>query len=214
MTSPFRAGLAAATTALLLSFAAQADIVLSNFDNFSLQYFAPMGTSWNGGSPSIDQYVQNTGYISITPVNGGDPKGDGYFFAGLPGSATLNFTGLTFLSINARVDAGNASSIFHIQLFDDVNPNPVATTTFTASSFTSSFSTQSAAIVLSGIGDITHITYWRMDGDNINSNSFRYSFENLSAITAVPEPSTYALGAVSLLALCIARRGLCKRRAA
>jgi hypothetical protein len=126
----------------------------------------------------------------------------------------LNFTGLGFFNLTARVDAGNASSIMHVELFDSFFTK-VASTIFQASNFTSSFTTQSKAISYTGLGNVADVTYFRIDGDGIASDSFRYSYENLAAATtAVPEPSTYALGAGILLGLCIARRELRKRRAA
>ncbi|MGH8047336.1 MAG: hypothetical protein ACREKL_08830 [Chthoniobacterales bacterium] len=165
-----------------------------------------MSISWNGGTPASDQYTQGAGFISIAPVNGGDPKGDGYFLAGLqpiPGTTTGDFTGLTLFSIDARVDAGNASTIFQVQLLDSTLTQ-AAVGTFTASSFTSAFSTQYAPLVISGGGNLAAVTYWRITGDGIASDSFRYSFDNL--LVTVPEP--HIVGLFLLGSLCVGGRRL------
>ena len=213
MISPLRICLLAAT-ALLLAAPAKADLLISDFNNFSAQLFPPMNISWNGGTPASDQYIQGNGFISITPVNGGDPKGDGYFNAGLPGGGSFSIAGLNFFALNARIDDGNTSSIFHVLLYDDTFTQ-VAGATFSASSFTSAFSTASTALTATGIGNIGAVTYFRMDGDSIAGDSVRVSLGNLSATAAspVPEPSAYAISATALLAALIVRREVRKRRA-
>jgi hypothetical protein len=216
MTSLLKTSLAAVALAGLVALHARADITISNFNSFSTQ-LSSMEISWNNAG--TDQFNQGAGFISIAPVGGGNPKGDGYFNAYMPGGSeanpnagTVSLSGQLFFNLTARVDAGNASSILHILLYDD-SFTQAAIGTFEASSFTSTFSSQSAVISLIGSGDITKVTYWRMDGDGIASDNFRYSFDNLST-TSVPEPSSYALGAGILLGLCIARREIRKRRAA
>lgn len=158
--------------------------LISNFDSFSTQLLPPMFISWNNGA---DQYTQSSGFVSITPVSGGNPSGDGSFVATLPGNSTMNFTGISLASLNARVDSGNASSSVKVTFLDN-SLTSVATATFFASSFTSSFSTQTTSLSFTGVGSLAAVTYWRMDGDSIASDAFRYSFNDLN-VAAVPEPS-------------------------
>jgi len=194
--SAARIGLAA----MLAFFAAAslpAAVLVSDFSSFSSQLLPPMGITWSNAG--IDQYIQDSGFISIAPVNGGAPKGDGYFNAMLPGSASLNFTGLNTLSLTARVDAGNASSILHV-LFYDNTFTQVASNTFNATDFTSTFSTKDVTLSLSGIGDPTAVTYWQINGDGIASDAFRYSFDNLS-VSAIPEPRIIGLLLAGLIFL-------------
>ena len=202
----------ALTASLITTLTAKADILISDFNSFAGTFY-PMSGNW--GTP-VDQYSQGAGFISITATGGGDPKGDGNFDAVLPGSSlaspsSMSFAGLSFLSINARVDSGNQSSLTVI--LRDSSFTQAAVATFLASSFTSSFSTVNSALTLAGGGSINDITFWEVTGDGLASDSFRYSFDNLSAI-AVPEPSAYALSACGLLVICAAVRHARNRRSA
>lgn len=189
-----------------IAFSTKADILISDFGNFSLQNFPPMGISWSNGS---DQYLQNAGFISIAPVNGGNPTGDGYFFAGMPGGTSLNLSGLNALSLNAQVDAGNSSSAVRVILYDGALTK-VASAAFSVTNFGSSFSTQTQSLAFTGLGTVGSITYWRVEGDGISSNAFRFSFNNLSA-TTVPETSSYPICAAAFLVMWIVRREVRKR---
>jgi hypothetical protein len=188
--------LCAVFAAFLAAGSLQAATLISDFNSFSTQLFPPMFISWtNGGT---DQYVQNAGSISITPVSGGNPLGDGYFIAGLPGNpgSTINLSGMSLASLNGSVDAGNASSFVKVTFLDS-SLTAVGSATFLASGFNASLSTQTASISLTGVGNLNAVTYWRMDGDGIASDAFRYSFNDLS-VAAVPEPSTALTGLAGL----------------
>jgi len=179
-----------------------AAIVINDFSNLTDQAFSPFGLSWSGGTPEVDQFIQGSGNISIAPVNGGNPLGDGNFYAVLGGTtgspfAPQDFTLLTDIQVTARLDSGNASGGFILTLVDSTFTD-VGSAVFSVSLFTSSFSTASASLVLSGDGSISDIQYFRISGDG-DFNAFRMSFDNA---TAVPEPSTcllLGLGAAGLL---------------
>ncbi|MFZ4682264.1 MAG: PEP-CTERM sorting domain-containing protein [Terrimicrobiaceae bacterium] len=192
---------------LLLSFSVcsltlQGQTLISDFSNIAVQAFDPFNGNWNGGSPAANQYIQNTGFIVIAPVNGGDPKGDGSFDASLAGTTPISFASITQLSLTARVDSGNQATSVEVQIRDSAF-TVIGSATFATSLFTSSFSTVSAPFVLGGGGTITDATYFRMAGDGVAANSVRVSFDNLAA---VPEPSTIALAVLGLIGVTAARR--------
>ncbi len=192
---------------ILLSFALSSltlhgQTLISDFSNIAVQAFDPFNGSWDSGAPSANQFIQNTGFIVVAPVNGGDPTGDGSFDAALDGVTPISFSAITQLSLTARVDSGNEVDFVVVQVRDS-GFNLIGTSTFAATSFTSSFSTVSAPFVIGGGGVITDGTFWRLAGDTAAANSVRMSFDNLSA---VPEPSTIALAALGLTGLAAARR--------
>ena len=198
---------------------ASAQILISNFSDLADQAYTPFNSSWNGGTGSVDQFVQNSGYVSITPVDGGNPDGMGSFDAAFPGSdlnnpSSVNFGSITVLQLTARLDAGNNSGSFTVVISDE-NDVEIGQATFFASSFGSSFSAVNATFDLTGGGDATQATYWTLGGDAVRGDNVRASFDNLTAYTSapatVPEPSTYALLGLGLVALYSCRR---KRSAA
>src|SRR2546425_9137109 len=105
-----------AATSLLFSLrAADAAVVLSDFSNLAAQSPTFSG-SWRGGSPVADQFVQNSGFISLQPVNGGNPQDDGDF---LVAPLAFSIAGLNQISLTARVDTGNAASSLIVLLYDN-----------------------------------------------------------------------------------------------
>jgi hypothetical protein len=180
---------------------APAQILISNFSNFSSQAFSPFNTSWNNGT--ADQFTQGSGFISITPVNGGNPTGEGSFDAVISGSTVsptpVNVTGLTTLSLTAMTNSGNTDSAITIFLRDS-SFDVLGSATFLTSQFnSSSFSTVSTSISLTG--DITGATYWTLAGDGISDDNVRMSFDNLTL--GVPEPSSVALFGSGIVGLCL-----------
>lgn len=181
---------------------ASAALLLSDFSDIATQGFSPFNGTW--GTP-VDQFVQNSGNVSITSVSGGDPTGDGSMDASIAGVAPFDFTAYNTLSVTASKTALNESSTFSVSVFDSTFTK-IGSATFIATNFTTSFSTQDAVFTINGAGEITDATYWSLTGDGISTNSFRFSFDNLSATTTVPEPSTYALMAVGLGVLLVVSR--------
>ena len=164
--------------------------------------FDPFNGSWNSGSPSTNQFIQNTGFIVVAPVNGGDPTGDGSFDAALTGTTPISFSTITQLSLTARVDSDNEVGSVVVEVSDS-GFTLIGSSTFATSLFTSTFSTVSVPFVSAGGGVITDATYWRLAGDTSAANSIRMSYDNLSA---VPEPSIIALAALGLIGVAAARR--------
>ena len=189
-----------AFAALLLAAPAQGAVLVSDFSAFSTQLLPPMNLSWTNAT--IDQFVQDVDFISIAPVLGGDPSGDGYFTASLTGGPS-DFTGLTRLSLEARVDPGNESGIVKISFLDS-GLALVASATFPASSFNPGFTTQETGLSFTGPGSRSDVAYWRIEGNGVPSDAFRYSFGNL--VVAVPEPSTRLLVSLAMGAFLVSRR--------
>ncbi len=213
--------LAVATTVAFVAIAPakSADVTFSAFDDFETQLFPPMGISWS--QAGTDQYIQNLGFVSIAPVGSGNPMGDGYFIAGMPGvnlenpePAAVDMTGSHFFNLTARVDAGNGSTILRFRVYDN-EFTEIGSAVFLAANLGPTFTTVSEAITYTGFGDATMATYFRIEGDGIASSAFRYSFAHATATvvpTAVPEPSVYAIAFMAFLGLWIARREIGKRR--
>ncbi len=173
---------------LLTSPFASAQVLISDFSDIGAQAFTPFNQSWNGGSPLTDQYVQNSGNISITAVNGGSPTGQGSFDAVFPGSnlqtpASVDLSGTLTLDLTARVDAGNTNSSLTIVL-DDNQGIEIGSATFLTSEFTTSFSTVDAVFTPIGGGNISQAAVWTLSGDASPNDNVRMSFDNLTASSA------------------------------
>jgi hypothetical protein len=177
-------------------------LTISNFSDLSAQAYSPFTGSWNNGT--ADQYTQGSGFVSITPVDLGNPQGDGNFnaiFAGSTSSPTsVNLTGLTdTLSLTAMLNTGNTDSLIKVTL-RDASFNVLGTANFATSDFnSSSFSTESVSISLTG--NISDATYWTLYGDGNADDNVRMSFDDLTL--GVPEPSSIALFGSGIAGLCL-----------
>ena len=175
--------------------------MISDFSDLASQAYTPFNLSWNHAS-SGDQYIQGDGYVSITSVGTGSPRGDGSFHAVFPGADkdspfSVDMTGATHLQLTGRLDAGNTSTSW-IVLVMDSEANTLGTAKFFSSSFTESFTTVTATFVLTGNGDLHSATYWILAGDGILGNIAAGSFDHL---VAVPEPGAVSLAFAGLCGL-------------
>jgi hypothetical protein len=163
--------------------------------------------SWSGGTPVAKQYVQDSGFISIAPVNGGTPQDDGNFFVApalWSGGIDLSSGGTNDkIALTARFDAGNLATNI-VVIFTDSDLN-AASATFTG--FGSTFSTQSISMAsFSAAINWASVIDWTISGGApVGSDAFRASFTNIEA-NAVPEPTTWALLAAGLTTVMIFRR--------
>ena len=171
-----------------------AQILINDFSDLGNQGYSPFGNSWSGGTPVIDQYVPDAaGFVSIKPVNSGNPTGDGDYYSVISGTtaspgAALDFTGLGYVALTARIDTGNVANGVNLFLLDSTF-TPAASAFFSASAFSLTFSTVTSALVADPAGgNIADIQFYRMTGDG-TSDAFRASFDNAVA-TSVPEPAT------------------------
>lgn len=176
--------------------AATAQTVLSDFSDIAAQN-ETFTTSW--GAPN--QYTQNAGFITIEPVEAGNPQGDGTLLVRMD----LDLTVHTSIDVRAREDSGNQVGVFSIVFFNPQGPPDSQGTsvgyTFSTADFASGFTTRS--IDLSAPPDFTvgeapfdpsAVNYWQIEADPINGSTsdFRMAFDQLQ-LTTVPEPSTWAM---------------------
>lgn len=184
-------------TVILLSFFsihAHAQLLLNDFSDWTADNGSGGGFvagSWTGA------VVQNSGFISIV-----SPADDtGYIYLDVVGARPKDLTGYTQISLTARIDPGNVSGAFTVVLWD-TNGDDAAQATFFASEFSGTFSMVTKALTI-----IDPIRYQDVGGFIISGNgtfdAFRVSFDSLSAI---PEPSTYALLGLGLAGLVVGRR--------
>jgi len=164
----------------ILAGTAHANLLLEDFSSFAAELPSSDG-SWSFGG--IDQYVQNSGFISVTPVSGGNPRDDGSFTLS---NSSFDLTGLSWVAVSARVDSGNAAGSFSLTFYDgSLN---AATASFAAASFSSSFSTVAASLSYAGGFDSSNVVAWQIGGGNFTpANDFRMSFNQID-VMAVPEP--------------------------
>jgi hypothetical protein len=181
----------------LLLPSAPAAVLLSDFSDLAGTSFTPFGLSWSGGSPETDQFSQGAGFVSIIPVGGGNPLGDGNFYSVLSGTTDLpgppqDFSLLPEIQVTARIDGGNGSGGFILTLVDS-DFTDVGSAVFSVELFGPAFSTASAMITLSGEGSLANIQYFRLSGDG-GFSAFRMSFDQA---VAVPEPSAAILAGLA-----------------
>ncbi len=191
--SVFAAGVLAAVS----SATAFGATLLSDFNNGDLT-----GTFSNTWSGSL---VQNGTFASI-----GSPATDFGDYRSLTFSA-IDISGLSTVSITARLDSGNTATGFTVNLISG-SGSAFASAYFDASLFnTGSFVTVTTAWVDGGSFNPASLRAWQITGGSPSSTTnFRMSFDSLS-VSAVPEPATYAgFFGLAALGFCVLRR----RRAA
>lgn len=170
------------------------------------------GTSWTIAPTASPTVTQNASSITVAAK---DENG-----WGAQNLTPFNVTGLNFIAITARPDAGNTASVIVVELRDStVNSNPatfsVSMSLFTPGSFTTVYvptnswtsgsgSNASFSYVIDSAFDKTSVSEWSIGGGSGTPVvGFNVSFDHLAlTASAIPEPSTYAAlgGACALLA--------------
>ncbi len=191
----------AASLGLFLAATHAQIVVLSDFSNFTAEG-PSFDASWMGGTPSVPQFIQGAGFISIQSVNGGNPQDDGSVI--VPLAATLNLSGLSTISITARQDTGNAAPIINVTLFDSSFNTAFAT--FSTASFGPMFSNQQLTITENPGFDSSSVVAYQFGGGNfVGVSNFRLSLDSL---TVIPEPTsaTLVLIGIGILGVLTKRR--------
>jgi hypothetical protein len=187
---------------LLFGVSAQAQVLqdFSTVVDNNLNYF--YGT-WeatgdtNGTLAPNASFTQGAGFYSVNAANSTDNSTSKLeFFSASPLSIGTN----TFLSVTAQALASNVATTFSVMLVD--SSAIIARAAFDLSQFpTGSFSTQVVALTFGGGFNPLSIDSIIVSGDQLGGTSnFRVSFDQIAAVSAVPEPSTYAIFA-GILAL-------------
>lgn len=113
--------------------------------------------------------------------------------AGAEFAGTWNLSGYNALAFTAQIDgASNSATSFVVTLLNDNGEN--ATGTFLVSSFdTVGLSTVQTALTVSGGFDFANVTSWRLGGGELfGTATLALTAGQLSAVSAVPEPSAVA----------------------
>lgn len=172
---------------------AHGQILLNDFSNW-------LAANPNGGFSSgtwNGEVTQNSGFITV----GGTADNTGNAYLDFVGPVPKNLTGLTSLTLVARVDAGNASPGFTITITDS-NGDSAASASFSAVDFSSSFGAATASWSVIDALKLQDANGFFIAGSG-TSEAFRMSFDNL---TAVPEPETWLLLALGLTLIVVFRR--------
>lgn len=196
--------------ATLMLSSARAQVVLQDFsavvgpNTFFHGTWEASGDTGGSTSPAAS-FVQGAGVYDITgtaPTNGSTSKIE--FFAG---ATPFNIGTHTLLSISAQALAGNVATSFAVTLVDTTGKTAFATFT-TAGFLTGSYSTVTGQLTFGSGFNVASIDSMIISGGQPGgTDRFNVSFNNIAAVTAVPEPATgAALAGAGALGFALWRR--------
>lgn len=184
------------TAALVCATFSTAQVTLQDFSNtvqpgFTFFYgsFSNTGVPLPPTGVPAAGMIQDTGFYSFTgatTTNSDTSLLEIYF------SSPLNLTGLGFLALTAEALATNAAPSLRIFLYDTGGGS--ASANFSATNFpTGGFTTAIQALSILGPFNPAAVEAMVITGDTFGGTArFNFSFDNLAAVSAIPEPSTYA----------------------
>ncbi len=166
-----------------------------------------------GVGPSANpnaNFIQGAGTFTIGPGGSGIvPTNSAASKLELNFSSVKNIGGNTSLSITAQRLGTNAASSFIVYLIDSLGGSAYAAFS-TASFSTSSLTTVTGSLTFLGLNTSSLETIVISGGQPVDSATFGMTFDQISATSAIPEPSTYAalagLGALGLAVITRRRR--------
>lgn len=163
--------------------------------------------SSSGAEDPVPGLIQNAEFYTIANpavVNSSASKLEIFF------PSSLNLTGNPYLALTAEALSSNTATSFVITLFNSGGQNAYAA--FDATLFpTGQFSTSIQPLTVGSGFSFAAVESMIITGNVPGGISvFNFSFANLQAVSAIPEPSTYVLIAMGLgfVGLAIRRRGL------
>ena len=178
-------------------------LTLSNFSNFAVG-----ATSQSSDGPWSDAtFRSDPTTFSIGNFGHGTPSGnvENGFIQWL--GSGQNWSTYQFLNVTGAVGATNATQKLNFYMEDSTGD--VSVTSFNLSLFTTNLGTI-AIPLLFGAVDRTAVEYWGFTGGDFGAPEIAFTFDNASvaAVSAVPEPSTYAVvfSAIALISTIIRRR--------
>lgn len=184
---------------VLLGVSAYAQVILQGFSNVAdgssnFFYGTWEATGNTGGTVSPNaNFSQGAGVYNFTGSSGIIPTNSATSFVEFFNASPVSIGTNTSLSVTAHTLPGNASSSFTVFLLDTSGNSAYAA--YDASFFiTGSYSTATVQLTTVGAFNPASIDSLRISGNQPGgSSAFGFSFDNISAVSAVPEPSTYAL---------------------
>lgn len=181
--------------------------LLSDFSAFYSPDYTFFSGDWSSGNDApLASFSQGEGFYEIKGgTNNSLSKVEFYFGSG-GNYESIAITG-DYLTVSASLLSGSAAPSFTVYLVDE-SVNYVSATFSTAAFGGGSFTTVSAALSTNVFFDASSVSFMIITGDATGASAaFNIAFDNI-AVTAVPEPATYAIGAgaVALLGALYRRR--------
>jgi hypothetical protein len=191
------------------SAAPAAPLVLSDFSNFSVDYYAYTGSGeWSNNTAAIGSST-----FTIADFGNGAPtSANGNGFIQWLGDTPQDWSSYAFVNLTGATFAGNAADAFDFYI--EASDGSKALTTITFDHFSPTLSTASFALNLNGLTS-TNVTNWGFVTTDfaVPAPTVGFTFDHVSVSTsAIPEPSTYAaiFGGV-VVAFALLRRLRAKR---
>lgn len=157
----------------------------------------------NSPNASFSQSAGSYSFSAANSTNDENSKVEFFYTAGFASIGSF-----ANLSVTAQGLVGNAASSFAVTLVDSASVT--ASATFIIAQFpTGGFTTQVSALTFnSGFNPLAIESLIISGNQPSGAANFRVSFDQISAVSAVPEPSTYALicGLVTLGVIAARRR--------
>jgi hypothetical protein len=202
-----------AAAALLVAPFASAQLTLQNFSAFESPntYFIgdwELNSDVAGSNSPRFSFSQGAGFYTFAGGSNSDTSSAFYLF-----NAPIDITGLSFLQLSARLEAGNMAPEFTVTLFDSFGETAYATLVSSTFSETN-FSTFSMELTSSSGFNASDLSAFEISGKTVGGvDLLNISIDNLAVSVPVPEPSTYGLIGGALMGVLIFVRRL-RRNAA